>query len=105
MLKHKDSLEFKWLVQHYFVLSTSPFPPTVIKIHHALLYTYNSDTSSSVQIGFQPSDLAVSYMRSLQIQKSALFIFFCDLSFMLDEVKIWLFAVGMQPWGTIAASE
>lgn len=38
MLKHNDSLEFKWLVQHYFVLSTSPFPPTAIKIHHALLH-------------------------------------------------------------------
>lgn len=73
-------------MQHYFVLSTSPFPPTVIKIHRALLYMYNSDASSSVQIGFQPSDLAVSYMRSLQMQKKCI-IFFCDLSFMMDEVK------------------
>lgn len=73
-------------MQHYFVLSTSPFPPTVIKIHHALLYMYYSDASCSVQIGFQPSDLAVSYTRSLQIQKSA--FFFCDLSFTLDEVLI-----------------
>lgn len=102
MLKHKDSLEFKWLVQHYFVLSTSPFPPTVIKIHHALLYTYYSDASSSVQIGFQPSDLAVSYTRSLQIQKSAFFFF---VIFPSRWMKFWLFDVGMQPWGTIAALE
>lgn len=53
-------------------------------------------------IGFQPLDLALNYTRSLQIQKGA---FFCDLSFMLDDVKFWLFNVGMQPWGMIAASE
>lgn len=65
-------------------------------------YIYNSNASNSVQYRFSTLKLGFKLHEILANSKRC---FFCDLSFMLDDVKFWLFNVGMQPWGMIAASE
>lgn len=104
MLKH-DSLEFKWLVQHYFVLSTCPFPPTAIKIHHAPLHVQQQCIKfSPAEVSNLQTQLYTTW-DPCTIKKKKRCIFFHHLSLMLDDVKLWLVDAGMQPWGTIAASE